>query len=210
MGHDICCVGTFDNDHRYPNKLIVSSNVTSGMWHRFPKDAIKRKKDRSNWYLKVNRLWTRKLFQDVRFTDGRSKSKSVLNHTGYRIREKKRKKISPKWEGKRPCKRPISSKVTNLGKRLVLGNDKDVHDSGIKETCNSAPIPLAFEYFTREYDVGFYTGFSTIALLKRDFNQVAAKAHVMIYWEVQPKILSGKNKYDTIVTIVQPKWPTTN
>lgn len=45
MGHDICCVGTFYNDRRYPNKLIVSSNVTSGMWHRFPKDAMKRKKD---------------------------------------------------------------------------------------------------------------------------------------------------------------------
>ena len=85
-----------------------------------------------------------------------------------------------------------------------------MHDSGIKETCNSAPIPLAFEYFTREHDVHFYTGFSTIALLKRDFNQVAAKAHVMTYWKGQTKILSGKNKYDTIVTIVQPKWPTTN
>ena len=39
-----CCVGTCDNDCRCPDKLIVSSNVTSVMWHRFPKDDIKRKR----------------------------------------------------------------------------------------------------------------------------------------------------------------------
>ena len=44
MARDRCCVGTCDNDGRYPDKLIIFSNVTSVMWHRFPKDDIKRKK----------------------------------------------------------------------------------------------------------------------------------------------------------------------
>ena len=60
-----------------------------------------------------------------------------------------------------------------------------MHENDIKERCNLAPIPLAFEHFTRERDVNFDTGFSTIALFKTVFNHVTAKAHVMTYWEGQ-------------------------
>ena len=60
-----------------------------------------------------------------------------------------------------------------------------MHDNEINEKCNLAATPLAFEHFTRKSDVNFYTGFNTIALFKTVFNQVAAKAHVMTYWEGQ-------------------------
>ena len=42
MEHDRCCVS--DNDCKCPDKLIVSSNVTSVMWHMLPKDNIKRRR----------------------------------------------------------------------------------------------------------------------------------------------------------------------
>ena len=64
---------------------------------------------------------------------------------------------------------------------LALSDDKTVHDNAIKERFNLTLIPLAFEHFTREGDVNFYTGFSTTALFKTVFNHVTAKVHVMTY-----------------------------
>ena len=58
------------------------------------------------------------------------------------------------------------------------------HGNGINERWNLAPIPLAFEHFTRERDVNFFTGFSTIALFYVFYHN-ADKAHVMTYWEGQ-------------------------
>ena len=95
---------------------------------------------------------------------------------GNREKEKKCQQFE---RGKCSCKRPVSSKVTISRKRLVLSDDKRVHDNDIKERCNLAPILLAFEHFTCERDVNFYTGFSTTALFKTVFNHVAGKAHVM-------------------------------
>ena len=42
MGRDRCYVGTCDNNRRHPDKLIVSSNVTSFKWNILPKDNIER------------------------------------------------------------------------------------------------------------------------------------------------------------------------
>ena len=87
-------------------------------------------------------------------------------------------------ETKKPRKKPISSQVTTSSKRLVLSDDKSMHDNDTKERCNLPP-PLAFEHFTRKRDVNFYNCFSAIALFKTVFNHVAVKAHVMTYWEGQ-------------------------
>ena len=91
----------------------------------------------------------------------------------------KEKKCQQFERGQCSCKRPVSSKVTISRKRLVLSDDKRVHDNDIKERCNLAPILLACEHFTCEHDVNFYTGFSTTALFKTIFNHVAGKAHFM-------------------------------
>ena len=64
-------------------------------------------------------------------------------------------------------------------KRLVLNDDKSVYDNDIKERCNLAQIPLAFEHFKPKFDVNFYTDFSTVAPFKTIFNHVAAKAQII-------------------------------
>ena len=67
--------------------------------------------------------------------------------------------------------------------RLVLGDDKDMHHTKVKERCNLAPIPLAFEHsWTWRL---FSNWFSTFALFKIVFNHVARKTHIIIYWEDQ-------------------------
>ena len=88
---------------------------------------------------------------------------------------------------------------------LALSDDKTVHDNAIKERFNLALIPLAFEHFTREGDVNFYTGFRTIALFKTAFNHVTAKAHVMTYWEGQQSYTTTLDKpksYQEIINIL--------
>ena len=98
-------------------------------------------------------------------------------------REKEKKYLQLQRQ-KSPRKKPIFSKVTTSSKRLVLRDDKGMHDNEIKERSNLAPIPLACKRFTREYDANFYTGFSTTtSLFKTVFNRVAAKARVITYWE---------------------------
>ena len=80
-----------------------------------------------------------------------------------------------------------------------------MHDNEIKKICNLAPILLAFEHFTRERDVNFYTGFSTISLFKTVFNHVAAKAHVLTYWEGQQSHTATLDKlkfYQEIINII--------
>lgn len=79
-----------------------------------------------------------------------------------------------------------------------------MHDNDIKK-IQLAPIPLAFEHFTNERDVNFYSGFSTIALFKTVSNHVAAKAHVMTYLEGQQSHFPIWKEYDIIITIVRPK-----
>ena len=69
-----------------------------------------------------------------------------------------------------------------------------MHDNDINKKCNLAAIPFAFEHFTRERDVNFCTVFGTIALFKTVFNHVAAKAHVMTYWEGQQSHTTTLNK----------------
>ena len=96
----------------------------------------------------------------------------------------KEKKYQQLQRQKSPRKKPILSKVTTSSKRLVLRDDKGMHDNEIKERSNLAPIPLAFKRFTREDDANFHTGFSTTtSLFKTVFNRVAAKARVITYWE---------------------------
>ena len=58
-----------------------------------------------------------------------------------------------------------------------------MHDNDIKERFSLAPIPLTFEHFIRGYHLNFYTDLTNIALFKTVFNHVAAKAHVVTYWE---------------------------
>ena len=96
-------------------------------------------------------------------------------------------------ETKKPRKKPISSQVTTSSKRLVLSDDKSMHDNDTKERCNLPP-PLAFEHFTRKRDINFYNCFSTIALFKTVFNHVAVKAHVMTYWEGQQSHIATLDK----------------
>ena len=40
----------------------------------------------------------------------------------------------------------FQSQHFNNFNRLVLGDDKDMHHTKVKERCNLAPIPLAFEH----------------------------------------------------------------
>ena len=124
MGHDRCCVRTCDIDRRYPEKLIISSNVASFMWHRFPKDDIKRKR----WVKLISK-------GESGFEPGNSSrvcsvhfhndkwTSSNLDPTLFLIiqdnREKEKKHLNLQRQ-KSPCKRPISSKVTSSSKRLVL------------------------------------------------------------------------------------------
>ena len=68
-----------------------------------------------------------------------------------------------------------------------------MHDNDIKK-IQLAPIPLAFEHFTNERDVNFYSGFSTIALFKTNFDHVAVKAHVMTYCERQQSHTTNLDK----------------
>ena len=151
MGHDRCCVGTCDNDRRYPDKLIdrrypdkliVSSNVTSVMWHKFPKEDIKRKR----WVKLISK--GRADFEpvncsrvcSVHFPDGKPTTSLNPDPTLFLTiqdnREKEKKYLQ--FQGrKNPRERPISSKVTTSSKRLVLSDDKSVHDNDIKEKCTN-------------------------------------------------------------------------
>ena len=60
-----------------------------------------------------------------------------------------------------------------------------MYDNDIKERCNLAQIPLAFEHFKRKFDVNFYTDFNTVAPFKTIFNHVAAKAQIIWHWQGQ-------------------------
>ena len=41
MGKNRCCVGTCDNDQRYPSLSVIKPHVQSLKWHRFPTDPKK-------------------------------------------------------------------------------------------------------------------------------------------------------------------------
>ena len=38
---DRCCVGIYNNDRSYPDKLEIKSQLKILKWHRFPKDKAK-------------------------------------------------------------------------------------------------------------------------------------------------------------------------
>ena len=158
MGHDRCCVGACDNNRRYPDKLILPSNVTSVTWHRFPKNDTKRKR----WVKLISKGRTD--FEQgncsrmylVHFPDGKAISSNPNPTLFLTIQDnrEKGKKYQQFQKRKSPLKRPISGKVTNSS--FFLDDDKDLHGNEIKERSDSAPIPLAFEYFTLEH-VSFCT-----------------------------------------------------
>ena len=41
--NDRCCVGSCDNDKRYPDKLVKRNHVEKLRWHRFAEDLGKQK-----------------------------------------------------------------------------------------------------------------------------------------------------------------------
>ena len=120
MGHCRCCVETCDNNRRYADILIVSSNKVSVICPRFPKHNIKRKR----WVKLISK--GRADFEpgccyrvcSVHFPDNKPTSLNsdlTLFLTTQDNREKERKHAQFQRR-KSPHKRPTSSEVTNSSK----------------------------------------------------------------------------------------------
>ena len=122
MGHYRCCVGTCDNNRRYADILIVSSNKASVICPRFPKHNIKRKiwvklisKGRADFEPGCCSRVCSVHFPDDKLTSLNSDLTLLLTMQDNREKETKYAQVQRRKSSR---KRPTSSEVTNSSKGL--------------------------------------------------------------------------------------------
>ena len=188
--NDRCCVGSCNNDKRYPNSLQKRSHVDVLRWCRFTSDPVKCEQ----WTKligsgRVNfepRKWVyvcSNHFVDVEPTSANP------NPTLY-LRQMDRQKESP--SKRRRLLRESHSKENEI---VEIDNDEEEIDSGSAVAFKPS---ITFEQFTCEHDIRFYTGFINGEIFKTLFNHLSFKASSMKYWDGSKKTLESSSYSETL------------
>ena len=180
--NDRCCVGSCDNDKRYPDKLVKRNHVEKLRWHRFTEDPGKRKQ----WITLISKgrvdfnpgPWT--YVCSNHFVDGQPTTQNPLPVLFLSASENR--KQSPKKR-----RHIVYQQIDN--KKSKGESDTTEHEA---EIVTQSPS-MAFEQLTREHDVRFYTGFRSPKIFKTIFEYLYSKASTMTYWDGTRKTLTDSS-----------------
>ena len=221
MGVRRCCVFGCDNDSRYPNKIIKRSVVQSLKWHRFPADEAKKK----IWekYIQTGRgdfdPGNETFVCSNHFPDGKP-TKANPHLTIYltvrncivqqqpspkkrRVLERSSSTITkpPSEDDQREIAVLLVIEETVSGPALPENEtltEVSVAPSTPVESNENVRTAMNFCQITREYDVRFYTGFTSTEIFNVIFNHLSKKASLMDYWQGPKRTTARLKKADKI------------
>ena len=180
-----CAVGYCDNDKRYPELQEKRSHVEKLIFHKWPKD------------LTLAEIW-RKQVANSRSDEfnpppGSQGTFVCSNHfpTGKRTPNEPTTDYPSVFMTLSEYQHSITPKKRRLRETSATSKpphpetDSEESDSDMDENAEEAdllPVPLQFEWLTREFDVRFYTGLTSTESFKCVFQHLLPKARNMQYW----------------------------
>lgn len=171
--HDRCCIGSCNNDKRYPDLVVKRGHVAVLKWHRFAAVPTKR----LQWIKLVSHgrknltpgKWI--YICSNHFIDGKPTNEHP-NPTLF---------LNPSAQ---VCSSPVKRRKADRD-----FDDNVAESSGVSVEPADIPVEklgeshLTFAQLTREHDVHFYTGFIKVGMFETLFEHLKFKASSMKYWD---------------------------
>ena len=174
-----CCVGNWDNDQRYPLRVVIKPHVKEVKWHRFPTNPNKI----AEWTTAISK--GRKCFEPCKYTyvcsnhffDGKP-GEDYGPPKLYLTKSEECRTLLPSRSS--PRKRIL---LSSPSENDFLANDKSSSQSTQTDNIIQEHVPMMFAHITRESDVRFFTGITGPELFKEIFDiMLEPKAKCMTYW----------------------------